>query len=319
VAVGGRPGFMRDPNNAGIDWAGAWKSWVGKDAIKPMNMAGCRPPAHSYSATLDNPRNTVTLGGHNAPCRRTYTYDTYDKREGPSDRTKREAEIFENATSNVRHDPLAAYHPPPDTKLPTRRPEQEPDRWVPMNHNQVVALYNPLSHARIEISKTKPPGRPRADQDVEVVIKKGDPNAPAGNYKSSAETVLYDPKAFRRRRGVTEFMDITHPFKPNFSENWSQRITQDPRVFYGQQGSMVAWMEVGGLCMLCFPVSALCCALTCSPLCRRQLSANPRFLSGRLNPRACNERVQARVAPASMRVVSPHTESSVDGIWDLPT
>ena len=243
IVVPGRPGFTRDPNNAGCDWSGAWKSWVGKDAIKPVNMAGCRPPKHAYDATIDQPTNTVTLGGHNAPCRRNYTYSTYDKREGPSDRTKLAAATFENAKSNVQHDPLAAYHPPPDTKLPVRRPEQEPDRWVPMNHTAVTSLYNPLSHARIEISKTKPLGRPRAEQDVDLVIKKGDPDAPPGNYKSSAETVLYNPTAFRRRRGVTEFMDITHPFKPNFSDNFHDRITKDPRVFARVQGSMVAWME----------------------------------------------------------------------------
>jgi len=198
---------------------------------------------HSYSATSDQPMSTVTLGGPNAPCRRTYTFDTFDKREGPSDRTKQAAHIFENATSNVRHDPLAAYHPPPDTKLPVMRPEQEPDRWVPMNHTSINSLYNPLSHQRVEISKTKPLGRPRAEQDVELVIKKGDPAKNPGNYVSSAETVMYNPKAFNRRRGVTEFMDITHPFKPNFSDNFTDRITKDPRVFARVQGSMVAWME----------------------------------------------------------------------------
>jgi hypothetical protein len=192
---------------------------------------------------MDRPTNTVRLGGPNAPCVRAYTYNSFDTRGGPSDRTKEAASTFENATSNVRHDPLAAYHPPPDTKLPVRRPEMEPDRWVPMNHNKICSLYNPLSHQRVVISKQKPPGLPRAEQDVELVIKRGDPEAPPGNYVSSAESVLYDPAAFRRRRGVTEFIDITHPFKPNFSDNFHERITKDPRVFARVQGSMVAWME----------------------------------------------------------------------------
>jgi len=238
-----RPGFSRDPNKPGIEWAGAWKSWVAKDAIKPVNMAGCRPPKHCYDATQDHPLSTVTLGGPNAPCRRTYTYDTFDTKEGPSDRTKEAARIFENATSNVQHDPLAAYHPPPDTKMPYRPPNQEPDRWVPMNHTAVNSLYNPLTHQRVVIQKNKPQGRPRAEQDVELIIKKGDPNDRPGNYVSSAETVMYNPTAFRRRRGVTEFIDITHPFKPNFSDNFHERITKDPRVFARVQGSMVAWME----------------------------------------------------------------------------
>ena len=88
-------------------------------------------------------------------------------------------------------------------------------------------------------------------------IKKGDPNKGAkeiakavglqpqgpGNYESTAQVVMYNPTAFRRRKGVTEFIDITHPFKPNFSDNFHERITKDPRVFARVQGSMVAWME----------------------------------------------------------------------------
>lgn len=257
IVMGGRPGFTRDPNNAGCDWAGGWKSWCAKDFIKPVNMAGCRPPAHAYDARSDQPMNTVKLGGPNAPCVRSYHFETFDTREGPSDRTKAAAETFANAASGVKHDPLAAYHPPKDTKLPVRRPEMEPDRWVPMNHNSVTELYNPLSHQRVVISKTKPPGRPRAEQDVDLVIKKGDPNKGAkeiakavglqpqgpGNYESTAQVVMYNPTAFRRRKGVTEFIDITHPFKPNFSDNFHERITKDPRVFARVQGSMVAWME----------------------------------------------------------------------------
>ena len=33
-------GRMRDPIGPGMDWDGAWKSWVAKDAIKPLNMQG---------------------------------------------------------------------------------------------------------------------------------------------------------------------------------------------------------------------------------------------------------------------------------------
>ena len=38
-------------------------------------------------------------------------------------------QVFEMARSTVRHDPLTAYHPPPDTQLPVHPPPQEPDRW----------------------------------------------------------------------------------------------------------------------------------------------------------------------------------------------
>ena len=55
-------------------------------------------------------------------------------------------------------------------------------------------------------------------------------------------TVPPPPRLFRRRR-VTEFIDITHPSKPNWSENFKDRITKDPKVFARVQGSMVAWME----------------------------------------------------------------------------
>ena len=33
-------GRMRDPIGPGMNWDGAWKSWVAKDAIKPLNMQG---------------------------------------------------------------------------------------------------------------------------------------------------------------------------------------------------------------------------------------------------------------------------------------
>ncbi|EKX48685.1 hypothetical protein GUITHDRAFT_151655 [Guillardia theta CCMP2712] len=238
---GGRPGFgMTGP---GVDWAGSWKSWIGKDAIKPVNMTGCRPPNHSYHVSSDKPLQTTTLGGPNAPFRRTMTYERYDPKEAPSDRTKTHAKIFETAMSGVRNDPLAAYHPPPETKVPTTRPEQEPDRWVPMNHNRLSSLYNPLTHDRMEILQVKKDTLVRAHQDVDLIIKKGDPSKPAGNYMSSAETNMYDKKAFNRRKGVTEFLDITHPFRPNFSDNWKDRINKDPKIFYREQGSMVSWME----------------------------------------------------------------------------
>ena len=61
-------GRGRDPG-PGVDWSGAWKSWVAKDAIKPVNMAGCRPPAHAFDARKDQPMNTTIIGGPNAPCR----------------------------------------------------------------------------------------------------------------------------------------------------------------------------------------------------------------------------------------------------------
>ena len=82
-------------------------------------------------------------------------------------------QIFETATSGVRNDPLAAYHPPPETKVPTTRPEQEPDRWVPMNHNRLSSLYNPLTHDRMEILQVKKDTLVRAHQDVDLIIKKG--------------------------------------------------------------------------------------------------------------------------------------------------
>jgi hypothetical protein len=53
----------------GVDWDGAWKSWVAKDAIKPVNLAGCKPPSHSFNATMDKPLTTTIIGGPNAPHR----------------------------------------------------------------------------------------------------------------------------------------------------------------------------------------------------------------------------------------------------------
>jgi len=241
VGAVGRPGF--GPTGVGQDWSGSWKAWVAKDPIKPVNMTGCRPPPHCFNASEDKPTTTTILGGKNAPFRLTATYTTFDARGGPSDRTKTHADIFANATSNVHQDPLAAYHPPPDTKLPEKKPEQEPDRWVPMNHAKITTLYNPLSHQRVDISTTKPLGLPRAKQDVEVTIKRGDDKKAPGNAISSAQVLQHDKNAFHRRKGVTEFMDITHPFKANFSDNFHQRINEDPKVFYRLQGPMVSWME----------------------------------------------------------------------------
>ena len=145
----------------------------------------------------------------------------------------------------MTHDPLAAYHPPADTKLPVRRPEEQPDRWVPMSHPGYITLYNPLTHQRTDINKepfanTK---GPRDPMGMSVTLKRGDKAAPPGNFMSAAETLSIDPTAYRRRKGVTEFMDITHAFKPNFSENFQERIGTDPKVFYRQQGAMVTWMH----------------------------------------------------------------------------
>ena len=64
-----RPGGRNTGATPGVDWSGAWKAWVAKDAIKPVNMAGCRPPAHAFDARKDKPMNTTVIGGHNAPCR----------------------------------------------------------------------------------------------------------------------------------------------------------------------------------------------------------------------------------------------------------
>ncbi|KAJ1486121.1 hypothetical protein T484DRAFT_1891242 [Baffinella frigidus] len=155
----------------GMDRSGAWKSWVAKDAIKPVNMAGCRPPLHAFDFKRDKPTSTVTIGGKNAPYILNTTYQRFDVRENPSDRTKIPAAILEAAESGVRHDPLAAYHPPSGTTLPTRRPQQEPDRWVPMNHTKITSLYNPLSHKRVDIAQIKPLGLPRSNQDCVVELR----------------------------------------------------------------------------------------------------------------------------------------------------
>jgi hypothetical protein len=77
-----------------------------------------------------HPIPQVVIGGKNAPYRLNATFKRYDVRENPSDRTKEPAAIFEAAESGVRHDPLAAYHPPAGTTLPTVRPHQEPDRYA---------------------------------------------------------------------------------------------------------------------------------------------------------------------------------------------
>eukprot|EP00291_Cryptomonas_curvata_P026000 CAMPEP_0172163540 /NCGR_PEP_ID=MMETSP1050-20130122/7329_1 /TAXON_ID=233186 /ORGANISM="Cryptomonas curvata, Strain CCAP979/52" /LENGTH=254 /DNA_ID=CAMNT_0012833743 /DNA_START=176 /DNA_END=940 /DNA_ORIENTATION=+ len=235
---------MRDPIGPGMDWNGAWKSWVAKDAIKPMNMQGCRPPAHALDAARDNPVLTTTLGGHNA--RHVYGeshYQRYDPKEAPSDRTKEPAKVFEAARSTVRHDPLTAYYPPPDTQLPVHPPPQEPDRWVPMNHTRLSSLYDPVTHQRTDVLKVKPAGQPREAQDVVTSVKRGDASRAPGNYVSSAAVLQHDPTAFRRRKGVTEFYDATHPCKPNLSLNYASRIATDPSVFARRQGGMVAWMH----------------------------------------------------------------------------
>eukprot|EP00960_Hanusia_phi_P029571 748031-Hanusia_phi.AAC.3 len=206
---------------------GSWKSWIGKDAIKPVNMtgvdcllfassrlrasAGCRPPNHCYNAASDmvvgapegqqgqlnslQPLQTTMIGGPNAPFRRTMTSfvepalrssrssvgQDQDTRQGSPSAClccllvdTGAPQVFETAASGVRNDPLAAYHPPPDTKVPTTRPEQEPDRWVPMNHNRLSSLYNPLTHNRTEILQVKKNKQVRAEQDVDLIIKKGE-------------------------------------------------------------------------------------------------------------------------------------------------
>mmetsp|Transcript_6691 Transcript_6691/g.16149 ORF Transcript_6691/g.16149 Transcript_6691/m.16149 type:complete len:270 (+) Transcript_6691:84-893(+) len=238
-------GRERPNRGPGMDWTGAWKAWVAKDAIKPVNMTASKPPVHSFNARSDNPMNTTVIGGPNAPCRITKRFERYDPKEGPSDRTKEHAKTFEHATSGVSHDPLAAYHPPADTKLPIRRPEEQPDRWVPMSHQGYTTMYNPLTHKRTDITK-EPLDATKGGRDpkgMSVTMKRGDKVAPPGNFVSAAEALAIDPTAYRRRKGVTEFMDVTHPFKPNFSDNYAERINRDPKVFYRQQGAMVTWMH----------------------------------------------------------------------------
>lgn len=63
--MGGRT-VGKDPSaSVGLDWQGAWKSWVAKDAIKPVNMTGCRPPPHAYNVATDQPTSTTVIGGRN--------------------------------------------------------------------------------------------------------------------------------------------------------------------------------------------------------------------------------------------------------------
>ncbi len=40
--LGGRTRGADPSAHIGLDWAGAWKAWVAKDAIKPVNMTGTR-------------------------------------------------------------------------------------------------------------------------------------------------------------------------------------------------------------------------------------------------------------------------------------
>eukprot|EP00292_Cryptomonas_paramecium_P021252 CAMPEP_0113672668 /NCGR_PEP_ID=MMETSP0038_2-20120614/6401_1 /TAXON_ID=2898 /ORGANISM="Cryptomonas paramecium" /LENGTH=168 /DNA_ID=CAMNT_0000588983 /DNA_START=307 /DNA_END=811 /DNA_ORIENTATION=+ /assembly_acc=CAM_ASM_000170 len=147
------------------------------------------------------------------------------------------------ARSTVRNDPLTAYYPPPETKLPSHPPAQEPDRWVPMNHTRMSSLYNPVTHQRVDISQVKPEGGRREHQEVETRVRRGDGERPPGNFQSSAKTLQHDPLAFHRKKGVTEFFDATHPSKANLSENYSDRLAKDHSVFARRQGPMVSWMH----------------------------------------------------------------------------
>jgi hypothetical protein len=112
-----------------------------------------------------------------------------------------------------------------------------------MNHTRLTSLYNPLSHTRVDVAQIKPTGLPRKFQNVTVEMRQGDPDRAPGNTVSPAEAIQHDKHAFHRRRGVTEFMDITHPYKANFSDNFADRISRDPKVFFPVKGAMVAWME----------------------------------------------------------------------------
>mmetsp|Transcript_44603 Transcript_44603/g.104781 ORF Transcript_44603/g.104781 Transcript_44603/m.104781 type:complete len:271 (-) Transcript_44603:51-863(-) len=240
--MGGRT-VGKDPSaSVGLDWQGAWKSWVAKDAIKPVNMTGCRPPPHAYNVATDQPTSTTVIGGRNAPFKVKSTYQRFDPRGAPSDRTKEHARTFENAQSHVQHDPLAAYHPPTGTTLPQRRHEQEPDRWVPMNHPQLYSQYNPLTHKRTDISKIKIDGAEPQD-NIRVELRRGDSRRAPGNNVPATEILQHDPHAFHRKKGVTDFAEITHPFKSNSSDQHRIRLENDHTIFRRRQGAMVTWMH----------------------------------------------------------------------------
>jgi hypothetical protein len=179
---------------------------------------------------------------------------------GLKDRQNAAADAMERGRTMLANNNLVKWQPPPGTQVIENRfnmaAANRSEKWVPMQHEKFSSVYNPVTHVRDEFLMRKSGGNSDSGSLSNTrTVQIGDEtwqmhrvtraarNEPDGNYRSCAEQMLYNKTAFNRAKGVTEFVDRTHCFKPNFNETHANAMHSNAKIFARQRGGMVAWMD----------------------------------------------------------------------------
>jgi hypothetical protein len=178
---------------------------------------------------------------------------------GLKDRQNAAADAMERGRTMLANNNLVKWQPPAGTQVIENRfnmaAANRSEKWVPMQHEKFSSVYNPVTHVRDEFlmrkSNVSDTGGTSGTRTVQIGdetwqmhrVTRAARNEPDGNYRSCAEQMLYNKTAFNRAKGVTEFVDRTHCFKPNFNETHASAMNANPKIFARQRGGMVAWMD----------------------------------------------------------------------------
>jgi hypothetical protein len=204
------------------------------------------------SATIDAKDSSITS-------RAPESITTSRQLPGLKDRQNAAADAMERGRTMVANNNLVKWQPPPGTQVIENRfnmaAANRSEKWVPMQHEKFSSVYNPVTHVRDEfLMKRTSAGDTGSTSNTRTVqigdetwqmhrVSRAARDEPVGNYRSTSEQMLYNKTAFNRAKGVTEFVDRTHCFKPNFNETHASAMNSNPKVFARQRGGMVAWMD----------------------------------------------------------------------------
>jgi hypothetical protein len=178
---------------------------------------------------------------------------------GLKDRQNAAADAMERGRTMLANNNLVKWQPPLGTQVIENRfnmaAANRSEKWVPMQHEKFSSIYNPVTHVRDEFLMRKSNANDSGSMSGTRTVQIGDEtwqmhrvtraarDEPDGNYRSCAEQMLYNKTAFNRAKGVTEFVDRTHCFKPNFNETHASAMESNTKIFARQRGGMVAWMD----------------------------------------------------------------------------